>query len=173
MTTSNHMNSTIATNVSSHATITNAQEEKVREALTILHSIVASRGPSILPSVSDMSDEQLGFLANRAVTAIVEKNKERHADLLALASAKVADVVQAARDEAAVLVAEFNDMSEKLRAKLNVTCPDHATIPYADLVACFPAGTKDSYITKSLSDMKLVVVSPKGGTRSVKVSLTA
>lgn len=166
---SSHINSTNATNRTSHPTITNAQETKVLEALTILHSVVAARGPNVLPL--DLSNyENIQYIVSRTLTAVSEKAAERHADLLALSSAKIADVIQAARDEGAVLVAEFNDMSEKLRSKLKATCPTHAEVAYTSFVACFPEGTKDAYITKTLAEMKLVVVAPKGADRYVKVA---
>lgn len=161
-----HNNSTAATNNTGHPTITASQETKVREALTVLHAIVAQRGPSTLPALEGMSHDDLQRLLTRTFTAIVEKDQERFSHLMEQVPTKYEALVQGKRDAANVIVAEFNALSPLMRQMVADKIPTTIVITWAELVGCFPPGAKEADVVKQLSDMKVALLSPKGSKKT-------
>lgn len=149
--TSGHNNTTAQTNQSSHEVITNAQEKTIRDALAALVSVVSHHGA--IPVLAIKSDDDMKQILNRTFTAIVEKNKSRFAELMAEVPAHFAALVQEKRDEASVILAEFAEMSPKVREMVKATIPTYITLTFSELAACFPQGASDAEIVKGLSDM--------------------
>lgn len=171
MTTSAH---TVSDSVSgfNDATITDSQEQAIREAMCVLHTIVQARGASVLPSFAECGMPELNKVLSRTFSVLEEKAKARHEALLATVRSEVDGVIAAYRSNEQVLVDEFNALSPALRAKLGVICPTTVRIPFAEFEACFPEGTTHAYMIQALGTMGLSIGKAKGSDElSTKVSI--
>lgn len=168
-TTDTHNNTTSATNAQNvgKRTLTPTEESKVREALTILHSVLSTvgspgRATYTIPALDDMSHKHTEHLLSRTLTAIVEKDAERYAELVKGVPAAFDALAQGKRDEANVVVAEFASLSPAIRALVSDKIPTTITITYPEIARIFPKGASASDIQRGISDMKVNLVSPKG-----------
>lgn len=141
-------NDSKATIRSDYPVLSDSQETDLRDAVSMIHAILGSANYSTAsePESRDaIQVSDVGFVFQRAMTALQVKANARRREAMAGVKAALDEQVSAARAERDAVLSEVSKLSPAMRTLLGVDAKlaalDVAMIPVATLLPAFPSGT--------------------------------
>lgn len=153
--------------------LTDTQEAGLRDAFKVLYTHFATYGTTVLPTFDSLSPDGYEILAQRAIVAHKTMLKNRREEALRqvreAVKGVIAPYIETARREKEAFDTLLASTPEAMRSYIKPFA-DHTVVPFTEVSAVFPQGSKSEQIVVALKDLGYIVAKGTEG-YYVKVQL--